>query len=88
MIKLRNILIESLNIKWILGYIDSYDKVHFKVVLSGDPVNSHNQIWPGPKQRKWRWIPTAAWDLNTYGDELDPEAEDRIWRIIDKYKKS
>ena len=74
------------DIKWILGYIDNYGKVHYKVVKKQDTVDNHNGLWPGPKQRKWRWLPEKPNHINAYGDELDVEAQDVIWRIIDRYK--
>jgi hypothetical protein len=86
MIKLKDLLVEGSNLKWILGYVDSYGKVHYKVVGKDDSIDSHNQIWPGPKHGKWRWMPGNPSHLNTYGEELSFEDEDRIWKIIDKYK--
>ena len=72
------------DIKWIIGYVDNYGAVHSKVVSKSDPIDSHNSVWPGPKQRKWRWIPTDPKSLNTYGDEFDFEVEDKIWELIKK----
>lgn len=86
MIKLKHLFFEGINLKWILGYVDSYGKVHYKVVGKDDSIDSHNQIWPGPKHGKWRWMPGNKSHLNTYGEELSFEDEDRIWKIIDKYK--
>ena len=76
-----------MKIKWIVGYVDSHGAVHYKKVNVGDLIDSHNQIWPGPKQTKWRWIPSFPKHLNTYGNKLDIEDEDRIWKIIDKESK-
>lgn len=73
-------------IKWIVGYIDGYGKVHYKVVKSNDPIDSHNLIWPGPKHSKWRWVPSQPNYINKYGEELNPEYEDVIWNVIDKFK--
>ena len=85
MIKFRQI-IESLDLKWIVGYIDNYGAVHHKAVKIGDSVDSHNQIWPGPRQQKWRWVPSDPHHINTYGNDLDVDDEDKIWRIIDRYR--
>jgi hypothetical protein len=71
-------------IKWILGYVDNYGCIHFKVVKHNDRLDSHNAIWPGPRQNKWRWVPEKSKHLNTYSEPLDFEAEDKIWEIIDK----
>jgi hypothetical protein len=72
-------------IKWIVGYIDGYDAIHYKVVKIGDTVDSHNQIWPGrTKQTKWRWMPDKPYHLNTYGIDLCPEDEDKVWNLITK----
>lgn len=74
-----------MSIKWIVGYIDGYDAIHYKVVKIGDTVDSHNQIWPGQtKQTKWRWMPDKPYHLNTYGIDLCPEDEDKVWNLISK----
>ena len=87
MISLKKLLAESTNdLKWIIGYVDGYDKVHYKVVKSSDPIDSHNSVWPGPRALKWRWVPTEPNKINTYGVDFDFEAQDRIWLIIDKFK--
>lgn len=67
-----------MKIKWIVGYIDNYGAIHHKVVKIGDSVDSHNQIWPGPKQVKWRWMPDKPHHLNTYGNDLCFEDEDMV----------
>ena len=76
-----------MKIKWIVGYVDSYGAIHHATVNFEDSIDSHNQIWPGPKQRKWRWIPETPNHLNTYGEELDPEEEDKVWQLIDLITK-
>lgn len=86
MIKLKSLLPESVDIKWIVGYVDACGKVHYKVVRRNDSIDSHNTIWPGPKHGKWRWIPSDPNHLNTYSEELDGDAEDTIWRIIDRFR--
>lgn len=86
MIKLKILLQETKDIKWILGYVDGYGKIHYKVVKKNDTIDSHNQIWPGPKHGKWRWIASDPKHLNTYGEDLNDDVEDKIWRIIDKHK--
>ena len=72
------------NIKWIVGYVDEYGKINFKVVKMNDKIDNHNQIWPGPKHGKWRWDPTNSNHLNSYGEPLDFDDEERIWKIIDE----
>jgi hypothetical protein len=71
------------NIKWIVGYIDSYGAIHYKVVKHGDTLDTHLGIW-GVRQRKWRWMPDSPNHINTYGDELELDLEDSIWDIIIK----
>jgi hypothetical protein len=71
-------------IKWIVGYIDCYDYVHYQVVKETDKLQTHNQIWPGPKHKKWRWLPEYPKSLNCYGEFLDEEDRYKIWQIIDK----
>jgi len=71
------------DIKLIVGYIDSYDSIHHKVVKKGDDIDTHLSIW-GVRQRKWRWMPDLPNHINTYGDELDPDLEDSIWNLIIK----
>ena len=75
-----------MNIKWILGYIDSCGAIHHKMVKIGDTVDSHNQIWVGLKHSKWRWMPDKPYHLNTYGIDLEPDDEDRVWNLITKLK--
>lgn len=72
-------------IKWIVGYVDSYGAIHHKVVYVNDTMDSHNQIWTGPKHTKWRWMPNKPYHLNTYGEELCPEDEDAVWNLIEKF---
>lgn len=91
--KLKNLYNEilketRLDIKWIVGYVDSYGKIHYKVIYKNDVLDSHNQIWPGPKHGKWRWMPSNPNHINTYGEEIDFDVEDKIWSIIDNYKTS
>lgn len=78
-------LSEIIGIKWIVGYVDSYGKVHHKVVKFGDPMDSHNKLWPSIHHNKWRWVPTNPNHLNTYGETLDDDSIDKIWQIIDWY---
>ena len=73
-----------MKIKWIVGYVDGYGAIHYKVVKIGDSIDSHNQIWPGPKHSKWRWMPDKPNHLNTYSEELCPDDEDRVWDLITK----
>ena len=82
----KSLLPESVDIKWIVGYVDAYGKVHYKVVRRNDSIDSHNAIWPGPKHGKWRWVPSDPNHLNTYSEELDGDDEDAIWRIIDRFR--
>ena len=39
-------LSEMVGIKWIVGYVDSYGKVYHKVVKLGDPMDTHEKLWP------------------------------------------
>ena len=87
MIKLKNLLKEiNSNIKWIIGYIDGYGAVHHKVVKVGDPIDNHNIVWNGVRHNKWRWLPSEPNKINTYGEDLGFESEDKVWQIIDRYK--
>ncbi len=41
---------------WVVGYIDSYDKVHAKIVLQGDPYYNHYGLFKNNfKYKNWRW---------------------------------
>lgn len=71
--------------KWIVGYVDAYGCVHARVIGWDESIDSHRQIWPTVHHNKWRWIPDNPTHLNTYGEDLDEDAIDRIWRIIDTY---
>ena len=87
MIKLKQLLNETdSNIKWIIGYVDTYGKVHYKVIKINDDLDSHNHFWPTIHHNKWRWKPSSPTHLNTYLEKLDDDSIDRIWQIIDKYK--
>jgi hypothetical protein len=88
MIKLKSLLMTEnlVDIKWIVGYVDNYGHVHYKVVYRNDPKDSHELLWNSPKIGKWRWLPSDPNHLNTYGNDLDFETEDSIWRIVDKYR--
>jgi hypothetical protein len=85
MILLKDILTENSQIKWIIGYIDGYDKVHYKVIKHGDKVDNHNMIWNGPRMKKWRWQSDEPLILNTYGNNFDDDDSDKVWTIIDRY---
>ena len=86
MIKLKDLLLtENTQIKWIVGYIDGYDKVHYKVVKHGDPRDSHNTIWNVPLMKKWRWMPSKPIEINAYGNSFDEEDSERVWNTIDRY---
>lgn len=76
-------------IKYIIGYIDSYGKINHKVVLQGDPIDSHMMVWPGKvaAHGKFRWSPDKPEHLNLYNEPIDDEDEWKIWDLIDKYKK-
>ena len=74
------------DIKWILGYVDNYGKVHYKVVYNGDNVDTHNQLWPLIHHNKWRWMPEKPKHINTYNEPIDDESLYKIWDIIDVYK--
>jgi len=85
MIKLKEILDQRL--RWIVGYIDSYGAIHYQLVNKGDFPDTHLGIWgSAAKMNKWRWIPTEPNHLHTYNQPLDPEDEDKIWQIIDRYR--
>lgn len=73
-----------MNIKWIVGYVDSYGKIHHTVVHRGDNVDSHRQLYPSIHHNKWRWVPEFPKHLNTYNHELDEEVIYNIWNIIEK----
>lgn len=86
MIKLKSLITESSrSIKWILGYIDAYDKNHYKVVYHEDQMDSHQKIWPGKisAHGKWRWDPKLPRDIHTYNEPLTDEDKESIWNIID-----
>lgn len=70
-------------IRWVIGYIDYHGSVHHHVVYHGDAQDSHNHIWASAQHGKWRWIPEDPRHINSYGEILGPEDEDKIWRIID-----
>lgn len=73
-------------IKWIIGYIDSYDAVHFKVIHKKDAFDTHWLVWGGEaRHSKWRWNPNFPKHLNKYNEEIDENLEDKIWQIIEKY---
>ena len=76
--------ITYMKIKWIIGYIDAYGAIHYRVVKHGDSLHSHSQIWPGPKHNKWRWLPTEPRHLNTYNEDLPSDGEDAVWALITK----
>lgn len=88
MIKLKDILFESISpIKWIVGIVDNYGRVHHKVVKQDDPLDSHFHLWPTVHHGKWRWMPSRPNALNTYGEPIDDDAVDSIWQIIDQYRE-
>lgn len=89
MIKLKKLIFEMdilSSIKWIIGYIDAYGKLHHRVIRNDDLIDSHNKIWPMVHHNKWRWTPSNSDHINTYGETLDDDSICRIWTIIDKYK--
>lgn len=59
-------------IKWILGYVDGYGKIHHKAVLFSDPIDNHTTLWGAPLHSKWRWMSSKPSEINTYGEDLDP----------------
>jgi hypothetical protein len=87
MIKLKDILGGNVDsIKWIVGIVDNYGKIHHKVVQLNDPIDSHNQIWPLAHHGKWRWMPSKPTQINTYNEQVDEDAIDAIWQLIDRYR--
>lgn len=74
-------------IKYIIGYIDSYGKIHHHIVKQWDRLDSHNLIWPSKvaAHGKFRWDPKNPNKLNTYNEELIFEEEEKIWEIVDRY---
>jgi len=85
MINLKELLKYSPAIKWIVGYVDSYGSVFYKVIYNGDKLDSHNQLWANAHHGKWRWVPSSPKHLNTYNETIDDDSLDRIWNIINKY---
>jgi len=71
------------SIKWILGYVDSHGAVHSHVVLHGDTLDSHLQVWPAriAAHGKWRWDPKSPYKVNTYGEDL---SDDDLYAISDR----
>jgi hypothetical protein len=74
---------DNIHLKWIIGYVDGYDHVHFKVIKSSMDKDQHQHYWE-IAPRKWRWIPLYPNNINTYGVDFDEETLDRIWNIIDE----
>ena len=86
MIKLKDLLIESMSFKWIIGYIDSYGKVHYKVIKHNDVKEKHSDFW-GIIPKKWRYWPSNnPNEINSYGADLDDEEIESIWNVIEKFK--
>lgn len=76
------------DVKWIVGYVDGYGKVHHKIVNQGDERDTHTQIWGYvARQHKWRWQPEKPLHINTYGEDMDDEYIFKIYDIIYKYIK-
>ena len=72
-------------LKWIVGYVDSYGHVEYRLVYEGDVRQKHNDFWPSKiaAHGKFRWEPSRPRHLNTYNDPLDDEYRHRIWDVID-----
>lgn len=77
------------DIKYIIGYFDSYGDLKYHVVKMWDSMDSHLQIWPGrvAAHGKWRWDPKVPNKINTYNEDLDFEEEERVWNLVDKLTK-
>jgi len=76
-------------IKYIIGYVDSYDHITYKIVYNGDVMDSHNQIWPNKvaAHGKFRWTPELPNALNTYNEGISDDLCFKIWDVIDKNNK-
>lgn len=77
---------EPKKLKWIIGYVDSYDAIHYRAIYENDKLQTHFSVWPIFCLFKWRWTPKLPAQLNTYEGEIEPEILDKIWQIIDKNK--
>ena len=80
------------NIKWIIGYVDAYGKVHHYVEReeTSSSINKketiqHSSVWPTTHHKRWRWNPKMPKHINL-DSGIDEEEIDRIWQIIDKYR--